>query len=129
VQREIRAVDAQRLGETVLTWGGGELTGFAVCHVGAGTEAGSDKCYIKFGAVRSGSSASKEFRRLLDACREFAHSRGAKLLTAGVNLARLDAYCEMLDAGFRATSQGVIMEQNGAPGYNRPEVFLLDDWR
>ncbi len=69
VQREIRAVDDQQLGDTVLTWGGGELTGFAVCHAGPGTEAGSGKCYIKFGAVRSGKSAAQEFRHLLEACR------------------------------------------------------------
>jgi hypothetical protein len=35
----------------------------------------------------------------------------------------------MLDAGFRATRLGVVMERNGAAGYNRPEVFLIDDWR
>ena len=129
LQREIRAVDSQRLGDTVLTWAGGELTGFAVCHAGAGTEAGSEKCYIKFGAVRSGPGAAHEFRRLLDACREFSRERGAKTLSAGVNLARLDAYREMLNCGFRTTSQGVAMERNGAAGYNRPEVFLIDDWR
>jgi len=129
VQREIRAVDTQRLGDTLLTWGGGELTGFAVCHSGAGTEAGSEKCYIKFAAVRSGPEATREFRRLLDACGEFAQSRGTKTLSCGMNLSHLDAYQEMLDAGFRATRQGVIMEQNGAAGYNRPEVFLIDDWR
>ena len=129
VEREIRAVDFQRLGDTVLTWGGGELTGFAVCHAGAGTEAGSGKCYIKFAAVRSDPDAAQEFRHLLDACGEFARSREAKSLTAGVNLARLDAYREMLQAGFRTTSQGVAMERNGEPGYNRPEVFLIDDWR
>jgi hypothetical protein len=129
VEREIRAVDSQHLGDTVLTWGGGELRGFAVCHAGPGSEAGSGKCYIKFGAVRSGPNAAQEFRRLLDACRDFARSREAKTLAAGVNLARLDAYREMLQAGFRAASQGVVMERNGAPGYNRPEVFLMDDWR
>jgi GNAT superfamily N-acetyltransferase len=129
VEREIRAVDGQRLGDTVLTWGGGELRGFAVCHAGAGTEAGSAKCYIKFGAVRSGSNAAKEFHRLLDACREFARLRGARTLIGGVNLARLDAYRELLQAGFRATTQGVAMERNGDPGYNRPEVFIIDDWR
>lgn len=129
VQREIRAVDTQRLGDTLLTWGGGELTGFAVCHSGAGTEAGSEKCYVKFAAVRSGPEAVREFRRLLDACGEFAQSRGAKTLSCGMNLSHLDAYQEMLDAGFRSTRQGVIMEQNGAAGYNRPEVFVIDDWR
>jgi GNAT superfamily N-acetyltransferase len=129
VEREIRAVDSQRLGDTVLTWGGGELAGFAVCHAGPGTEAGSEKCYVKFAAVRSGPNAAKEFRRLLDAGREFARSRAAKTLTAGVNLSRLDAYREMLQAGFRTTSQGVAMQRNADPGYNRPEVFLIDDWR
>jgi len=129
VEREIRAVDQQRLGDSVLTWGGGELTGFAVCHTGAGTEAGSGKCYIKFGAVRSGPNAAREFRRLLDACREFARSRGTGTLGAGVNFARLDAYRELLQAGFRTTTQGVAMERNGDAGYNRPEVFLIDDWR
>ena len=129
LEREIRAVDSQRLGDTLLTWGGGELAGFAVCHAGAGTEAGSEKCYIKFGAVRSGPNAAQEFRRLLDVCGEFSRSRKAKTLSCGVNLGRLDAYREMLDAGFRVTTQGVTMEQNGLPGYNRPEVFLIDDWR
>ena len=129
VEREIRAVDNQHLGDTVLTWGGGELTGFAACHAGAETEAGSGKCYIKFGAVRSGPNAAQEFRRLLEACREFARSRGARTLVAGVNLARLDAYREMLQAGFRTTTQGVAMQRNADPGYNRPDVFLIDDWR
>ncbi len=129
VEREIRAVDQQKLGDTVLTWDGSALSGMAVCHAGAGTEAGSGKCYIKFGAVRSGPHAPREFRRLLDACREFALACGARILSAGVNSARADAYREMLDAGFRTTAQGVAMERNGAPGYNRPDVFLIDDWR
>jgi len=127
--REIRAVDDQQLGDTVLTWDGVALAGFAVCHVGAGTEAGSGKCYVKFGAVRSAPDAAREFRRLLDACREFARLCDAKTLGAGVNLARLDAYREMLQAGFRATMQGVAMQRNADPGYNRPDVFLIDDWR
>jgi GNAT superfamily N-acetyltransferase len=129
VEREIRAVNEQNLGDTVLTWNGGQLTGFAVCHVGAGTEAGSGKCYVKFAAVHSGPEAPSKFRRLLETCREFAASRGATILDAGVNMARLDAYREMLEAGFRTTRQGVVMERNAEPGYNRREVFLIDDWR
>lgn len=126
---EIRSVDEQKLGDTVLTWSGSSLEGMAVCHTGAGTEAGSGKCYVKFGAVRTGPNASSEFRRVLAACRDFALLRGAAKLNAGVNLARLDAYREMLQAGFRSVSQGVVMERNGDAGYNRREVFLIDDWR
>jgi GNAT superfamily N-acetyltransferase len=129
VEREILAVDTQHLGDTALTWTGSELAGLAVCHSGPGTEAGSGKCYVKFGAVRSGPNAPAEFRRLLDACSGFATLRGATKLDAGMNLARLDAYREMLAAGFRTVSQGIAMERDADPGYNRPDVFLIDDWR
>ena len=126
---EIGAVENQKLGDTLLTWDDSRLAGMAICHNGAGTEAGSGKCYIKFAAVRSGADAPRELRRLIGACREFAQVRGARILSAGMNLARLDAYREMLQAGFRTTSQGVAMQRNGEAGYNRPEVFLIDDWR
>jgi GNAT superfamily N-acetyltransferase len=129
LELEIRSVDAQKLGDTVLTWSGSKLAGLAVCHEGPGTEAGSGTSYIKFGAVRGGPAAPQDFRRLIGACREFANLRGARTLSAGVNLARLDAYREMLQAGFRSTRHGVVMERNGEVGYNRPEVFLIDDWR
>jgi hypothetical protein len=129
LELEIGAVENQKLGDTLLTWDDSRLAGMAICHNGAGTEAGSGKCYIKFAAVRSGADAPRELGRLIGACREFAHLRGARTLSAGVNLARLDAYREMLQAGFRTTSQGVAMERNGEAGYNRPEVFLIDDWR
>ena len=129
LEREILAVDNQHLGDTLLTWNLSQLVGLAVCHAGRGTEAGSGKCYIKFACVRGGPSAPREFRRLLNACREFGLSAGAATLIAGMNLARLDAYREMLGAGFRATTQGVVMERNAEPGYNRPDVFLIDDWR
>ena len=125
VEREIRAVDQQRLGDTVLTWGGGELAGFAVCHAGAGTEAGSGKCYIKFGAVRSGPNAAQEFRRLLDACREFARSRGAGTLVAGVNLARLDAYREMLTGRVSDNHAGRRHAAECRPGL-QPARSILD---
>ena len=129
VAREILAVDNQKLGDTLLLWDGSAIAGFAVCHVGAGTEAGSGKCYIKFGAVRSGLQAAREFQRLLEACKAFSNSQGVETVMAGVNLARLDAYREMLQAGFRATRYGVAMQRNGDAGYNRPDVFLIDDWR
>jgi hypothetical protein len=35
----------------------------------------------------------------------------------------------MLQTGFRTTTQGVAMQLNADPGYNRPDVFLIDDWR
>ena len=81
---EIRAIDTQDLGDTVL-WDDARLVGFAACHVGAGTEAGSGACYIKFGAIRPGDNAGENFERLLDACEALAATLGAQLLTAGAN--------------------------------------------
>ena len=50
-------------------------------------------------------------------------------LVCGVNLARHEAYRRMLARGFRADLQGVAMERQNEPGYNRPDVYLIDDWR
>jgi GNAT superfamily N-acetyltransferase len=130
VTGEIRAVAAQNLGDTVLLRDNSHLAAFAVCHVGAGSEAGSGVCYVKFAAVRAGSGAAGNFRRLLDALEKFAQIAGAEKLSAGVNLARRNAFREMFDRGFRTQMQGVAMETGDAfTGYNRAEVYVLDDWR
>ena len=127
--REIRAVESQGLGDTVLSWDGAALAGFAICHCGPGTEAGSDTCYIKFGAARPGPGAGEAFERLLDACEALALARGLSRLVAGVNTARQDAYRRMLARGFRTDFVGVAMERPAEPGYNRPDVYAIDDWR
>ena len=126
---EIRSVAGQRLGETVLLWTGDELTGLAVCHCGAGTEAGSGVCYIKFAAVHSVPTGDLEFRRLLTACEQLAAQRGLEKLSGGVNTARQEAWAAMLDSGWRGNRVGVAMQRPNEPGYNRPGVFLIDDWR
>ena len=126
---EIRSVAAQRLGETVLLWTADELTGLAVCHCGARTEAGSGICYIKFAAVHPGLTGDLEFRRLLTACEQLAVQRGLEKLEGGVNTARQEAWAAMLDSGWRGKMAGVAMQRPNEPGYNRPGVFLIDDWR
>src|SRR5215471_9645568 len=73
VSREVTAVLDQNLGDVVLTGAGpGPLDGLAVCHIGAGSEAGGGTCYIKFGAARPGPGAGTRFTALLDACRRLA---------------------------------------------------------
>lgn len=126
---EMRSVAAQRLGDTVLVADGSRVDALAVCHVGPGTEAGSGTCYVKFGAARPGPGAADRFARLLRACDAFAAARGATTLLAGVNTARRDAYRQMLAAGFRTALQGVCMHRPDEPGYDRPDAFVLDDWR
>jgi hypothetical protein len=46
-----------------------------------------------------------------------------------MNLARPDAYREMLAAGFWTITEGVVMQRDANPGGIRPDVFLIDDWR
>jgi GNAT superfamily N-acetyltransferase len=128
VGHEIRAAHAQDLGETILLREDSTLVGFAVCHCGAG-EAGSDSCYVKFAAVRPGPDAGARFERMLAACEALAGARGLRLVVAGVNLARHDAYRRLLGRGYTTRIQGVVMQRPNEPGYCRPDVYAIDDLR
>jgi hypothetical protein len=86
-------------------------------------------CYIKFGAARPGADAAHNFSGLLDACEELASSQQLARVIAGVNTARHEAYRQMLARGFRAELLGVAMQKPNEPGYNRPGVYVIDDWR
>jgi hypothetical protein len=111
------------------------LAGFAICHCGGGTEAGSNTCYIKFAAVRPSTSgadplfAARNFDRLIDACTSFASQQGLSRLVAGVNTSRQQAYEKMLSKRFRIDMLGVAMENGNDAGYNKSGVYILDDWR
>jgi hypothetical protein len=130
LEREIMAAQAQGLGDAILLEGADSgLDGLAVCHCGAGSEAGEDVCFVKFGAVRPGPDAADRFERLLDACEQLATEKGLGQLDAGVNLARQDAYRRMVDRGFRTWLQGVTMHKPNEPGYSHPDAYVIDDWR
>jgi len=129
VEREIISIAKQQLGDTVLVWEDSRLVALGVCHCGAGTEAGPDVCYVKFGAARPGASATANFDRLLSACETLAAQQGLAKLVAGVNTARIEAYEQMLAMGFRTEFQGVEMHRPNEPGYSRPGAFVIDDWR
>lgn len=105
------------------------MNSFAVCHIGANTEAGSDTAYVKFGAAQPGVDAPQHFEKLLDAIDALARARGAGHVLAGVNTARSKAYGFMLEHGFQTTIIGIAMHQPNEPGYNRPDCFVIDDLR
>ncbi len=126
---EIATVDRLGLGDTVLVEGATGLDAFAICHYGPQSEAGGGTCFIKFGAVRATSSAGHAFARLLDAAEALAAAAGMPTLMAGVNLARQEAYEQLLARGFRSSGQGVNMHRHNEPGYCRPGVYVIDDWR
>ncbi|HYH29836.1 MAG TPA: GNAT family N-acetyltransferase [Pseudonocardia sp.] len=129
VRGEIAAVLDQDLGDVVLIGEPDAPRGFAVCHAGAGTEAGSGVAYVKFAAVRPGPGAGPAFASLVAACQGFAAEAGAARLTLGVNTARHDAYRQLLAEGFRTDVPGVTMHRPNEPGYDREDVRLIDDWR
>jgi len=130
VAGEILAVDEQKLGDTILLDPQDtRLSGLAVCHLGAGTEAGSGICYVKFAAALAGRGAERSFGRLLETSTALAHSAGMTRLLAGVNLARERAYRQLLEFGLRSHFVGVAMQSGNDPAYNRPDVFAIDDWR
>jgi GNAT superfamily N-acetyltransferase len=129
LSREIEAVQAQRLGDTVLIDDGAGLQGMAICHVGAGTEAGSGACYVKFGAVRPGPDAERRFGLLIDACHGLAAERGASVLVAGANAGRDRAWQVLAGRGFRREFQGVTMDRPNEPGYSTSDSYVIDDWR
>jgi len=50
-------------------------------------------------------------------------------LLAGANMARHEAYRHLVARGFRTEIQGVAMHRQNDPGYCRPGVYIIDDWR
>lgn len=129
LSREILSVHAQNLGDTVFLQDETNLTGFAICHRGAGSEAGSETCYVKFAAVLPGAKAAEQFERLLDECEAYGATQRMSRLVAGVNTSRDAAYSQMMARRFRTEIIGLIMHKPNEPGYDRPDVFVLDDWR
>jgi GNAT superfamily N-acetyltransferase len=126
---EIRATQAQGVGDTVLVDDAAGVAAFAVCHYGPHSEAGANCCFVKFGAVCSGSSAGQNYLRLLDACEALAVAVGMPNLLAGANMARHEAYRHLVARGFRTEIQGVAMHRHNDPGYCRPGAYVIDDWR
>jgi GNAT superfamily N-acetyltransferase len=129
LEREIRAVESQGLGEVLLLDDSSGLAGMAVCHLGAGTEAGGQGCYVKFGLARPGPGAEVRFGTLLAACESLAVDNGADHIELGVNAARHEAYAAVMARGYRAGLVGVSMHRANDEGYSRPGTWLVDDWR
>lgn len=126
---EIGAIESFDLGDVVLVREAREVVGFALCHCGPGTEAGSGLCFAKLAMVRPGAGAEAIFDRLLDECSRFACERGLAKVTAGVSLASRAAYRRLLVRGFRTEIQGVMMHRPDEPSYHSRDALVLDDWR
>ena len=129
LKKELRAVLEQKLGEICLIYRASTLEAFAICHCGPHTEAGDNTCYVKFGAVRPSGKESENFTTLLRACEAVAAGRRLGRLSLGMNMGRWKAYCQLTGSGFRTGFIGVAMETRPERSYNRPDVYVIDDWR
>jgi len=70
-----------------------------------------------------------DYLRLLDACEALAVAAGMSNLLAGANMARHEAYRNLVARGFRSEVQGVTMHRQNDPGYCRPGTCIIDDGR
>ena len=129
VTGEVLSIGEQGTGETIFVQDGSRLSGLAVCHTGGGSEAGSGRAAVKFASVRSGAGGAERLRRLLGAVESWAASAGASVVVAGTGSGRVAAWETLRDAGYRPFLQGVAMHRDRHPGYDREDVFVLDDWR
>ena len=46
-----------------------------------------------------------------------------------MNMGRTRAYRQLRAAGYRTQRLGVAMETQPIRTYNRPDVYVIDDWR
>lgn len=126
---EIRSIDDEGLGDTLLAFDGENLDGFACVHHGTGSEASAGDYFVKVAAVRPGDDAAARFARLLDAVDATAGPAGARRVVAGTNVGRAGAYRVLRDRGFRTDMNGIAMFRPATDGYNADRSFVIDDWR
>ena len=50
-------------------------------------------------------------------------------MSAGVSAGRHHAYRLLVELGFRTQLMGVQMLRPWQDGYDRPDIYALDDWR
>lgn len=126
---EVAAVQDQGLGDTVLVQedAGGGLAGFAVCHHGPGSEAGSQTLAIKFSLAAGGADGS--FLTLLRAAEALAARRGASRIQVSVNHARRRAYAMIKAEGYRCGLSGVAMRRSSGGSYDTSDLLLTEEWR
>ncbi|MCB9478336.1 MAG: GNAT family N-acetyltransferase [Deltaproteobacteria bacterium] len=123
--REIEAVLLQGAGETLLLVDKDGPAAMAVVHVGPGSESGTQAAYVKFAVARSADKVDG----LLAACERLGGEKGAKTMTAGVNLACVETYQATRARGFRAFTHGVAMHRFEHEGFDRRDTYVIHDER
>lgn len=115
------------LGDGLLVRRDGVPVAFALCHMGAQTQAGSGALYVKFGAARPGDEPA--FEELLEAIKALAAEHGCNRVLAGVNSGRRRAWLLTTGKGYLATQVGVALHRGDPIGYSHEHALVIDDWR
>ena len=129
VEREIRSVAEQKLGDTILGVGRFRAPRIGRLPFRPRHRSRNRRLLREIRCGHSRLARRTDFSRLLDAVEAYARSVSAKKITAGVNLARREAF-GALYAGIPHRNPG---RRHGSgrriSGYNRPGIYILDDWR
>jgi GNAT superfamily N-acetyltransferase len=129
LEREIAVVLERGPGDVLALTDGSRVMGFAICHCGAGSEAGSKQALVKFAMVRDGPGAADRLRRLIAGCESYAASRGVARILCSSSTGRIGAYRVLCEVGFRTEVPFVTMHRPYGPAYDSPDHWVLDDWR
>jgi len=112
------------VGEVILT-----ETGFAICHSGPGSEAGSRKAYVKLAVLAPGRNGRARLADLVAEVEHWAAAKGAETVDIGCNTRRRAAYATLADGGWRIAIQGLAMHLDDRPALVGKSALVLDDWR
>ena len=126
---EISTVLSAKHGECLGIMGNNRLQAFAVCHYGAGSEGGSEQCFIKAAAVKPDADSSHWFSQLINGCESLAEAQQLPTLTLGVHTNRSAAYQNLLESGFSLFLQGISMVRLAADEQSSERHYVLGDWR
>ena len=126
---EMDSLAVQRIGDSLLLYEETRVAGFAICHMGKGSEAGSDLLNVKFATVLPGTGALDRLSALFDGIESFGRVGGASHVDASVNASHRDAHRTLVKRGYRLDFAGVAMQSPDEDGYHRPELVIIDDWR
>lgn len=115
------------IAETLLVYADGTLKAFAICPLPP-SNAAEKSVYAKFGIAKS-HGGTDDFDLLLRGLERYAQLIGASKIRASTNTARRICYQRMLLHGYQAEGYGIALIRPDTVAYNRPDVFVLDDWR
>jgi GNAT superfamily N-acetyltransferase len=127
--KELQIVKELNLGDTLLLAVGERLYGFAICHVGAGSEAAEESCYVKALLIDPAIDDQETLLALVEACEGYARMHQLKAIRLGVNLACWEGYQAVAARGYQLRQLRLRMVRPIDDLLRDPSPFHFNDWR